>query len=82
MKNMDLIFGCGELAAYEINIAKGLGKRRYAPEFGRQVPEEKPVCMRSELCVGCPYSKHGFVCWHGANRCLRTDMMEIQNRRK
>ena len=82
MKNADLNLSCGELATFEIGVATELRKRRYAPEFGSKEPEEMPVCTHSELCAGCTYSKHGFVCWHDENRCLRTDMMKIQNRRK
>ena len=52
-----------------------------APNEAR-IRYEKPVCRRNPLCRDCNYEADGFVCWHDANRCLRTDMMEIQNRRK
>lgn len=43
---------------------------------------EKHECKRNALCRDCAYAGDGFVCWHDANRCLRTDMMRIQNRRR
>ena len=52
-----------------------------APNEAR-IRYEKPVCRRNPLCKDCNYEADGFVCWHDENRCLRTDMMKIQNRRK
>ena len=52
-----------------------------APNEAR-IRYEKPVCRRNPLCRDCNYEADGFVCWHDENRCLRTDMMKIQNRRK
>ncbi len=52
-----------------------------APNEAR-IRYEKPVCRRNPLCKDCNYEANGFVCWHDENRCLRTDMMKIQNRRR
>ena len=52
-----------------------------APNEAR-IRYEKPVCKRNPLCKDCNYEADGFVCWHDENRCLRTDMMKIQNRRR
>ena len=52
-----------------------------APNEAR-IRYEKPVCRRNPLCKDCNYEANGFVCWHDENRCLRTDIMKIQNRRR
>ena len=29
----------------------------------QQEPLPEPVCSRSPECDGCPYPRHGFLCW-------------------
>ena len=36
-----------------------------------------PVCSRSPECNGCPYPRHGFLCWGADGTCLRTRMNKI-----
>ena len=55
--------------------------RRRSSAFVQEPPE--PVfCIENERCRGCPYPAHGIVCWHRGGDCLRTDMEEIERRRK
>ena len=42
-----------------------------------QEPPEPVYCRQSERCAGCPYPRHGIVCWHQDGTCLRTDMKKI-----
>ena len=42
-----------------------------------QEPPEPVYCRQSERCVGCPYPRHGIVCWHPDGTCLRTRMNKI-----
>ena len=46
------------------------------------MPPELVFCTENEGCRGCPYPAHGIVCWHWGGDCLRTDMEEIERRRK
>ena len=39
----------------------------------QQEPLPAPVCSRSPECDGCPYPRHGFLCWGADGTCLRTD---------
>jgi len=32
---------------------------------------------RGGLCVGCPYPKHGFICWFHDGTCLKSEMNRI-----
>ena len=47
-----------------------------------QEPPEPVFCNEHERCQGCPYPAHGVICWHRGGGCLRTDMEEIERRRK
>ena len=43
------------------------------PDAG--LPDNEPVmCREYEQCDGCNYPAHGFICWHGDGKCLRTEM--------
>jgi len=53
------------------------------------VPKREPVgyidssvyCTeRGELCAGCPYPRHGFICWFHDGSCLRTEMSRLAAR--
>ena len=46
------------------------------------MPPEPVFCNEHERCQGCPYPRHGIVCRHRGGGCLRTDMEEIERRRK
>ncbi len=46
------------------------------PDAG--LPGDEPVtCCKYEQCDGCNYPAHGFICWHGDGKCLRTEMREV-----
>lgn len=42
--------------------------------------QERPICRHSARCKDCPHAGHGFICWHGDDSCLRTDIEEIRER--
>lgn len=45
------------------------------PDAG--LPDNESVtCREYEQCKGCNYPAHGFICWHGDGKCLRTEMQE------
>ena len=61
-------------------LARRIDERQPAP-YQQRSPE--PVfCNEHERCQGCPYPRHGIVCWHRDGTCLRTDMEEIGRRQK
>ena len=36
---------------------------------------------RSPLCHGCPYPRHGMMCWgKNSESCLRTDMQKLEKK--
>ena len=43
---------------------------------------EKIISNRFPRCLGCPYPRHGLFCWTDSETCLRTEMAEIDRRRK
>ena len=54
--------------------------RRSSPLFAPIPPREETepsVCRRSERCKGCPHARHGFICWHREETCLRTRMNKL-----
>lgn len=48
----------------------------HIPGF-QQMPLPTPVCSHSLECNGCPYPRHGFLCWSTDGTCLRTRMKKI-----
>ena len=47
------------------------------PDAG--LPNNEPVmCREYEQCDGCNYPAHGFICWHGDGKCLRTEMQPLK----
>lgn len=48
------------------------------------IPRDPPEPVRGPFgwCAGCPYSGHGFICWHTDGKCLRTEMARIMERDK
>ncbi len=61
-------------------LARRIDERQPAPY--QQSSPEPVFCNEHERCQGCPYPRHGIVCWHRDGTCLRTDMEEIGRRRK
>ena len=55
-------------------------RRKYTPHKSR-ISEETPVCTMFRHCAGCPYPKHGFICWSGDGFCMRGTMQKINERR-
>lgn len=45
----------------------------FAPE-----PPPPPVNRMMDRCRGCPYPRHGIICWHADGSCLRTDMEQVR----
>lgn len=35
---------------------------------------------RGALCLGCPYPRHGFVCWFSDGTCLKTEYNRLTKR--
>ena len=61
-------------------LARRIDERQPAP-YQQRSPE--PVfCNEHKRCQGCPYPRHGIVCWHRDGTCLRTDMEEIGRRQE
>ena len=61
-------------------LARRIDERQPAPY--QQISPEPVFCNEHERCQGCPYPRHGIVCWHRDGTCLRKDMEEIGRRRK
>ena len=61
-------------------LARRIDERQPAPY--QQISPEPVFCNEHERCQGCPYPRHGIVCWYRGGGCLRTDMEEIERRRK
>lgn len=55
---------------------------RHVGYIGPPPPDPAPVCRKYERCVGCPYPRHGFVCWNRDGSCLRTEMAEIYEKER
>lgn len=54
-------------------------KASHAPERSAE-QAETPVCTHSERCEGCPYPRHGFICWHSDGSCMKTHMEKINEK--
>ena len=52
-----------------------------APEHSAE-QAETPVCTHSKRCQGCPYPRHGFICWRSDGTCLKTHMEKINEMAK
>jgi len=55
-----------------------------APEFRRNSrpasergAEAKMKCSLFDRCKGCPYPRHGFVCWNQDGHCMREIMKKL-----
>ena len=58
-------------------LARRIDDRQPAPY--QQSSPEPVFCNEHERCQGCPYPRHGIVCWHRGGGCLRTDILILQN---
>ena len=60
--------------------------KRIRPEYrshtGPPAQTEKPVCMASPLCEGCPFPGHGFLCQGVDGECMRTRLMKLSKKEK
>lgn len=60
-------------------------QRRRGKAVNPEQPAASPgqlVCKRHEYCEGCPYPRHGFICWHGDGSCMKTDMERLNRGRR
>ncbi len=65
-----------------MELEKTIG-REYFPNPAPGIapdPPEPVYCTQFELCKGCPYPAHGFLCWGQDGECLRT-MTEKKERK-
>ena len=49
----------------------------YRSHTGPPAQTEKPVCTASQLCEGCPFPGHGFLCQGVDGECMRTRLMKL-----
>ena len=58
--------------------------KRTRPEYrshtGPPAQTEKPVCTASQLCEGCPFPGHGFLCRGEDGECMRTRLMKLSEK--
>ena len=52
----------------------------YRSHTGPPAQTEKPVCTASQLCEGCPFPGHGFLCQGGDGECMRTRLMKLSEK--
>lgn len=71
----------GAAFCYARHLFASCTHKLYAPDHPADAPPV-PVCTRSDLCRGCPYPAHGFLCWSTAGECLRTRMKKIHTVRE
>lgn len=58
------------------------GKPLYTPKREPlEYNQDRVYCTeRGELCKGCPYPKHGFLCWFRDGTCLKTEMNRLHRK--
>ena len=58
----------------------------YGPELRKFAnppqQDDKPVCSRSETCIGCPFPSSGFICWGESGECMRTRFDKLKENKK
>ena len=58
--------------------------KRIRPEYrshtGPPAQTEKPVCTASQLCEGCPFPGHGFLCQGVDGECMRTRLTKLSEK--
>ena len=58
----------------------------YGPENRRFAnppqQDDKPICSRSETCIGCPFPSSGFICWGENGDCMRTRIDKLKENEK
>ena len=52
----------------------------YRSHTGPPAQTEKPVCTASQLCEGCPFPGHGFLCRGEDGECMRTRLMKLSEK--
>ena len=52
----------------------------YRSHTGPPAQTEKPVCTASQLCEGCPFPGHGFLCRGEDRKCMRTRLMKLSEK--
>ena len=52
----------------------------YRSHTGPPAQTEKPVCTASQLCEGCPFPGHGFLCHGEDGECMRTRLMKLSEK--
>ena len=52
----------------------------YRSHTGPPAQTEKPVCTASQLCEGCPFPGHGFLCQGEDGECMRTRLMKLSEK--
>ena len=52
----------------------------YRSHTGPSAQTEKPVCTASQLCEGCPFPGHGFLCRGEDGECMRTRLMKLSEK--
>lgn len=76
-----LCFKGGENLKEENAGWRYLMRRTYAPQYSAE-QSEPVVCTRFERCIDCPYPAHGFICWQSEEKCMRTMVEKIQERKE
>ena len=52
----------------------------YRSHTGPPAQTEKPVSTASQLCEGCPFPGHGFLCQGEDGECMRTRLMKLSEK--
>lgn len=60
-------------------LSRNLFRVSHAPGYAPG-PEQQPVCRQFARCEGCPYPRHGFLCWGSESDCMRTRIKKIRER--
>ena len=67
-------------------LKMGRPKWWYGPEYRKYAnppqQDDKPVCSRSEGCIGCPFPSNGFICWGESGDCMRTRFDKLKVNKK
>lgn len=49
------------------------GKTYYSPPREPERPTNEPIrCTIKPECNGCPFPRHGFICWSADGTCMRS----------
>ena len=71
---MKIIYGYRRQGAIKIPLPQYVLYTRHALP-GRAYHDRSPICH------GCPYPRHGMMCWgKDSESCLRVDMRELEDK--